>query len=81
MEINGKKEEKEKDINKPTRVERIPLLILAKSPKEVKEILKYFKPTKKATKSKVMNISYAQVSKKTINNTKEVQKSKKPSLP
>ena len=62
---NGKKEEKEKITDKPTRIERIPPQISAKLPKEVNEISKYFKPTKKATNSKATNILYAQMSKKT----------------
>ena len=58
MEINGKRGEKDKNTDKPARVERISPLIPAKSPKEVKEISKYFKPIKKATNSKVINILY-----------------------
>ena len=76
VEINGKRGEKDKDTDKPARVERITLPIPAKLLKEVKKILKYFKPIKKATNSKVINISYAQASKKTISNTKEVLKIK-----
>jgi len=47
VEINGKRGEKDKDTNKPARVKRIPPPILAKLPKKVKEISKYFKPIKK----------------------------------
>ena len=47
VEINGKRGEKDKDTDKPARVERISPPIPAKSPKEVKEISKYFKPIKK----------------------------------
>ena len=76
VEINSKREEKDKDTDKPARVERISPPIPAKSPKEVKEISKYFKPIKKATNSKVTNILYTQASKKTISNTEEVLKIK-----
>jgi len=47
VEINGKRGEKDKNTDKPVRVERIPPPILAKLPKKVKEISKYFKPIKK----------------------------------
>ena len=40
------------------------------------EISKYFKPTKKATDSKAINMLYAQGSKKTIGNTEKVLKIK-----
>ena len=43
-ENNSKK--RETQINKPTSIERLPSLISAKSPKEVNEILKYFKSNK-----------------------------------
>ena len=79
LEKNGKKEEKVTD--KPTRIKRISSLILAKLLKEVKEISKYFKPTKPVMNNKTKNISYAWAS-KTVGNTEEVLKIKEafPSL-
>ena len=73
LEKNSKKEEKV--ANKPTRIERIPSSIPAKLLKEVKEISKYFKPTKPVTNNKAKNFSYAPAS-KTISNTREVLKIK-----
>ena len=58
LEKNSKKGERVAD--KPTRIERIPSLILAKSPKEVKEISKYFKPTKPVMNNKAKNFLYTQ---------------------
>ena len=73
MEKNDKKEEKVAD--KHTRIKRISSLIPAKLLKEVKEISKYFKPTKPVINNKAKNISYTQAS-KTVGNTKEVLKIK-----
>ena len=79
LEKNSKKGEKFAD--KPTRIKRIPPPIPAKSPKEVKEISKYFMPTKSVTNNKAKNFLCVQAS-KTISNTKKVLKIKKafPSL-
>jgi len=73
LEKNGKKGEKVAD--KPTRIKRISPPIPAKLLKEVKEISKYFKPTKPVMNNKAKNFSYIQAS-KTIGNTKEVLKIK-----
>ena len=79
LKKNDKKEKKVAD--KPTRIERIPSPILAKSLKEVKEISKYFKSTKSVTNNKAKNFLCTQAS-KTIGNTEEILKIKEafPSL-
>ena len=79
LEKNDKKEKKVAD--KPTRIERITSPILAKSLKEVKEISKYFKPTKPVTNNKAKNFLYIQAS-KNIGNTEKILKIKEafPSL-
>jgi len=61
-----------KNTDKPTSIKKLPLLIPAKLPKEVNEILKYFKTTGSA---KLDNNLYAQVS-KSGNTIKEVLKIK-----
>ena len=71
--VNGKKERK--STNKPVSIERIPLSIPAKLPKEVKEISKYFKTTKQSNNTKSHNILYAQAL-KGDNNTRNVLKIK-----
>ena len=73
LEKKGKKREKVAD--KPTRIEKIPPLILAKSLKEVKEISKYFKPTKPSNNIKTKITSYVQAT-KLSGNTKKVLKIK-----
>jgi len=55
----------EKSTNKPVSIERLSLLILAKSPKKVKEISKYFKTTEQALNNKAERNSYTQASKPT----------------
>jgi len=55
--VNSKKGRKPTD--KPVSIKRIPPPILAKSPKEVKEISKYFKTTKYFNNTKSYNILYA----------------------
>jgi len=55
--INSKKEGKPTD--KPVSIKRIPSPILVKSPKEVKEISRYFKTTKQLNNTKSYNILYA----------------------
>jgi len=70
---SGKKGEKSTD--KPVSIERLSLLILAKSPKKVKEISKYFKTTEQALNNKAERNSYAQTSKPTTI-TREVLKIK-----
>jgi len=53
---NGKKGEK--NTNKPASIERMPPLIPAKSPKEVREISKYFKITNPMNNNKNNNKLY-----------------------
>ena len=71
---NGKKGEK--NTNKLASIERMPSPILAKSPKEVREISKYFKMTNLTKNNKNNNKLYAQVS-NVDNNTREILKIKK----
>ena len=73
---NSKKGEKNTD--KLASIERISSPILAKSPKEVREIFKYFKITNLINNNKNNNKSYAQVS-NMDNNTREVLKIKETS--
>ena len=79
MEKNSEKEEK--NTNKPARIERISPPIPVKSPKEVKEISKYFKPITLTKDNNGKNKLYTQAFKNN-SNTKEVLKIKEafPSL-
>ena len=70
---NSKKEEK--NTNKLASIERMPPLILAKLPKEVKKISKYFKMTNLSNSNKSNNKLYTQTS-NIDNNTREVLKIK-----
>jgi len=49
-EINKNKNKNNKNVNKPIIFNKLPPLILTKSPKEVKEISKYFKNNNKVNK-------------------------------
>jgi len=71
--IIGKKEERNSD--KPVSMKRLPLPIPAKSPKEVKEISKFFKTIKLALNNKDERKSYTQASQPAIN-TRDVLKIK-----
>jgi len=71
--VNGKKGRK--STNKPVSIKRMPPLIPAKSPKEIKEISKYFKTTKQLNNIKSHNMLYAQAS-KGDNNTRDILKIK-----
>jgi len=62
-------------MDKPVSIERLPPPILAKLPKEVKEISKFFKTINLAHRNKDSSKSYAQVS-QLANNTREVFKIK-----
>ena len=62
-------------MDKPTSIKRLPLLIPVKLPKEVNEILKYFKKTGPAKLDNNKGKLYAQVS-KSGNTTKKVFKIK-----
>ena len=70
---NGKKGDKE--TNKLASIERLPPPILAKSPKEVNEISKYFKMQKPSPTNTNLRKSYAQAS-KSISNIEKVLKIK-----
>ena len=50
-------------MDKPASIEGLPLSILAKLPKEVKEISKYFKTTSSSQENKNNRKLYAQASK------------------
>lgn len=63
-------------MNKPMSIKRLPPPILAKLPKEVKEILKYFKMTGSTKLDNNKGKLYAQMS-KSRNTTKKVLKIKK----
>ena len=63
-------------MNKPMSIKRLPPPILAKLPKEVKEILKYFKMTGSTKLDNNKDKLYAQMS-KSRNTTKKVLKIKK----
>ena len=65
----------EKDTNKPASIQRIPSPIPAKSPKEIKEISKYFKTTKPSQAKTNPGKSYTQAS-LAKGNTEEVLKIK-----
>ena len=67
--INGNNAGKNKTVS--VSIEKLPLPIPTKLPKEVKEISKYFKNIKVTPVSKSLTKSYAQAS-KTINHTEEV---------
>lgn len=76
---NSKKDNKNTD--KPMSIKRLPLPIPAKSPKEVNEILKYFKTISPTKLDNNQGKSYAQAS-KSSNTAKKILKIKKvfPSL-
>ena len=73
LEKPGKKQET--PANKSTSIERLLSLILAKSPKEVNEILKYFKTSKPPMTALNQAKSYAQLA-KNVSNTEKVLKIK-----
>jgi len=65
-----------KNTDKPMSIERLPPTIPAKSPKEVNEILKYFKTISPTKLDNNQGKSYAQAS-KSSNTAKEILKIKK----
>ena len=71
--FNALKTNNSKNIDKLASINRLPLLILAKLPKEVNDIAKYFK---KNNQIKEKTKSYAQAITSLINNTREVLKIK-----
>jgi len=78
-EMNNNKNKNDKNMNKLATFNKLPPSIPAKSPKEVKEILKYFKKNnkvnKKANNKKYQRKLYSQAS-TPINNTRKVLKIK-----
>ena len=70
------KKKRKKNMNKSASIKKLPLPILAKLPKEVKEISKYFKTTSSAYRNKNTRKLYTQVS-QLENNTRKVLKIKK----
>jgi len=66
----------EKSTDRLASIEKLSLLIPAKSSKEVNKISKYFKLTKSTQDNKSERKLYAQTSKHNISNTKEVLKIK-----
>jgi len=64
-----------KSNNKPATISRLPPPIPAKSPKEVKNIVKFFKKNEKTKEKETQKKSYAQAS-SSGNNTREVLKIK-----
>jgi len=71
--INGNNVNKNKTV--PASIKKLPLPIFTKSPKEVKEISKFFKHLKSTPVNKPLTKLYAQTS-KPVNHTEEVIKIK-----
>jgi len=60
-EVKTNKSKSSKNVNKPTTFNRLPLSILAKLPKEVNKISKYFKRNNQTNEEKSQRKTYAQV--------------------
>ena len=77
LNVNPLKNSKkgEKNFDKPAGIEKLLPSIPAKTPKEVNEILKYFKTINPTNRNNNASKSYAQMS-KPVSNTREVLKIK-----
>ena len=78
-EVNINKNKKSKSANKPAIFNKLPPPILAKLPKEINKISKYFKKNNQTNDKKDQRKLYAQAS-TLINKTREVIKEKFPNL-